>query len=293
MKYANLHLHSTFSDGTHTPDSLCRKLVEMGYAACSLTDHQTASGCRIMAETAKKYGLDFIPGMEVYGRFDRFLLHLTGYDFDVTHPAMAEFLRINEESAYRATKARFEACIAEGMFGGITWQNVLDVTEPGAWMCNEQVFLAMVKFAGLTQKDYWQWIAKYNQPKVDEPVLYPFPAAEEMITLIRNAGGVPCVAHPHGQTHLLPALYKAGLMGAEYDHPDIDGEDSAAVVEFAKTHKFYLTGGTDHTGITGNNMIRGDLPNRSTIGFIAPLDADVRCGVTQEQFELLKTRELG
>lgn len=105
-----------------------------------------------------------------------------------------------------------------------------------------------------------------------------------MIDLIRGAGGVTFLAHPHG----LPLLWSQGLRGAEYDHPDIDDCDSEQVKQFARTHDFCLSGGTDHTGRPGNNMARGDWPlvdGKHADMSLVPYDSDVVCGVTQQEFQ--------
>lgn len=52
MKYANLHLHSMYSDGVCTPEELCALAVKKGYGAVALTDHETTRGLKRMGEAA-------------------------------------------------------------------------------------------------------------------------------------------------------------------------------------------------------------------------------------------------
>ena len=292
-KFANIHLHSTYSDGIFTPEELCDLALTMGHGALALADHQTDMGYAELELAAKKRGLECIRGMETTARYESYGLHITAYDFDPTHPKMAEFLRINEESAHIVTKGKFEAMAAAGDVMSLRWQDVLDDAPPHAWLCNEHIFASLIKRCGFTQKDYWDWIPKFRAARSSAKPTFTDPTADVMIGIIRDAGGVACLAHPHGQTHLLPALYQLGLLGAEYDHPDITADDTAEVLKFAAAHPFYLTGGTDHTGIPGDNMIRGDIPNRDPEEIPTPLDADVRCGMTREEFDALKARIYG
>ena len=62
---ADFHMHSTFSDGVHTPEALCRMAAKAGVQALSLTDHDTADGVPAMQEAAAALGLICLPGAEV------------------------------------------------------------------------------------------------------------------------------------------------------------------------------------------------------------------------------------
>lgn len=299
MSYANLHLHSTYSDGVHSAETLCGICYGMGYRALALTDHQTPKGYRDLVKAAERLGMETILGMELYGFFQNFLCHLTAYDFDPTENKMAEFLRGEEDAWYALTKAQFDTCVKNGVIRGITWQDVLDHSPAHAQMCNEQVFATLIDLGFKRQQDYWEWIKTFKSIPVDEKYNLHFPTAEEMIRLVRGAGGVVMLAHPHRTTHLLPGLYDLGLRGAEYSHPDIDAADTAAVLLFASSHPdFYLTGGTDHSGLPGNSMLRGDQPNRKTetqtCGYIkATNDPTLKNGCTEFEWLELKSRAKG
>jgi hypothetical protein len=194
------------------------------------------------------------------------------------------------------TKARFEACMAERILPELSWNDVLNVAEDGAWICNEQIFSAYIKKGVYTQKDYWDFIAKFRTPKVNVIRPYATPDAKEVIKLIRNAGGIAVLAHPYRITHLLPELYELGIRGVECDHPEIDDIDSKSARQFAESHNMYITGGTDHTGKTGNNIERGDDPAHKLGKWDmahTPYTADVYCGATKEEYLALKNRIFG
>ena len=294
MKYANLHLHSIYSDGVLTPMELCQKAKEMGYSALSLTDHNTDSGWADFKAACEATGMDYILGQECAALGDGYNFHIVAYDFDPTAPAMAEYIKNEEETMMRVTKAKFDACIEQGLFGGITWQEVLDKFPNRLWICNEQVFATLVEKTEMTQGDYWTFARGFNGQKVDVEKTNRKYTAKEMITVIRDAGGIPSLAHPHKQTHHLPWLYDLGLLCVEYDHPDLTPYDAAEARAFALSHKMYLSGGTDHTGLLANHAAERKLPpDFEKSCFLIPLDMDVRCGTTKEEFEMLKNRVLG
>ena len=85
-----------------------------------------------------------------------------------------------------------------------------------------------------------------------------------------------------------------GIRAVEYDHPDLDKYDAAEACAFAASRKdVYLCGGTDHTGKLSNfPELRGD-PAPLYPPFTMSLSTDVRCGVTKEEFDMLKNRALG
>lgn len=291
MKYANMHLHSIFSDGIYTPAQLCELGKQKGYRAIAVADHNTTTGVAHMRRAAQAAGLETITAMETYVVGLGTSFHMLAYDFDTRSPRVQAYVARQEALARELTIRRFNYCIAHGSFGGITWQDVLDAFPDGGWLCNEQVFATLKQRQGLDDTDYWTFIRQFNRAPV-EPVDQSMDCAE-MIDIIREAGGVAVLAHPHQQTKYLPDLLRLGLGGVEACHPDIDADDEREARAFAAAHRLYTTGGTDHTGLLGNNMKRGNGAANNPKGPLIPFDTDVSHGATQEEFEALKARIYG
>lgn len=294
MKYANLHLHTNYSDGVLTPLELCRKAKAMGYGALAITDHNTVSGWKAFRTAAEAESMGYLLGMECNVMDAGRNFHIVAYDFDPAAPGIAAYIRTNEETMYRITRAKFDACLQRGHIAGITWQEVLEDAPEGCWICNEQVFASLVKRTDVTQKDYWPFVKGFNGTAVEvENTIRPY-TARELIGMIRDAGGVASLAHPQKQTQYLPELHNAGLNCVEYDHPDIDNFDAAEARAFALSHGMYLAGGTDHTGQLSNYPEqRGDPPHMKESAFLQSLANDVRCGATEEEFLALCQRVYG
>ena len=64
-KLIDMHVHSTFSDGTNTPAQLVSKAKEAGLSAFALTDHDTTDGIFEILSAAKNSGIEVIPGIEI------------------------------------------------------------------------------------------------------------------------------------------------------------------------------------------------------------------------------------
>ena len=99
--FADLHLHTIFSDGTYTPEELTGRAQQLGLAALALTDHDTVEGCARMNAACQQAGLEFIPATELTAEFDDNELHLLGYFVDTQNPRllaeMAKFQKVRQE----------------------------------------------------------------------------------------------------------------------------------------------------------------------------------------------------
>ena len=293
MSYANLHLHSFFSDGVFTPQQLCTLAKQKGYGAIAVSDHETARGVEFMRSAAKELGLEFISGMETYALDFGEEFHILAYDFDPDEPNLRAYTNEMEESAAALTKARFDACKKSGLIRQISWQQVLDRFPQTGWLCNEQVFDTMKAFGEATEADYWSFFPQFQQAASAPRRVFD---SKAIISMIRGAGGVAVLAHPHRQTQYLADLLKNGLNGVEASHPDIDEADEKAAREFAREHRLYTTGGTDHTGLLGTLPSRGDEPGRLSpagSGALTDYTADVFNGASREEFDALRSRIYG
>jgi len=82
MKFADLHLHTHFSDGTFSPEELAGRGQRLGFAAMALTDHDSVEGCAPMAAACGAAGIEFITGTELTTEQDNIEVHLLGYFVD-------------------------------------------------------------------------------------------------------------------------------------------------------------------------------------------------------------------
>src|SRR5436190_11975889 len=76
LMFADLHLHTNFSDGTYSPEELAGRAGQLGLAAIALTDHDTVEGCARMSLACLRASLEFIPATELTAELDGNELHL-------------------------------------------------------------------------------------------------------------------------------------------------------------------------------------------------------------------------
>ncbi|MDR6201189.1 putative metal-dependent phosphoesterase TrpH [Microbacterium sp. SORGH_AS428] len=138
---ADLHLHSTRSDGTESPAEVMRQARAAGLATVSLTDHDTTAGWEEAAGEAVRLGMTFLPGMEMSARQGWRSVHVLAYLFDPTDTALtAELGRIRDDRIGRAE--RIVASLARDY--DLTWADVLAQTGADATVGRPHIADALV-----------------------------------------------------------------------------------------------------------------------------------------------------
>jgi len=293
--YANLHNHSTHSDGKFTPAELARQAAAEGYGAAALTDHDTATGYTEFKAECDRLGLECIFGVEFTapcpalkradGTDENF--HLTAYHFDPAYPPMADYLQQMAARETDQTRILFERGLREGLLQDITWDEVLGYNKGIAWLCNEHVFRAMKHKGQVTDLDYYDFfLTVYGDRRHEVPPSHPFKNAEEIIRLVHDAGGIILVAHPHSQLQHIDALVEMGIDGLEAWHPDLTEAEKAEAERIGLKKGLYISGGSDHSGLCGG-MYSGFADPKS-----CPFWLESRSvGTTKAYFDEIRTRK--
>ena len=280
MKYANLHLHSIYSDGDFTPTQLTLIGKSLGYYALALTDHETDGGVKDLFTAAKREGLKAISGAEFYGDGLGAKFHIVGLDYDMDNPQMRAFIRNLCERYTEYTRKCVERGLALGLIEGITWDDVMENCESGTWVCIDQVRTTLQRKRVLERCGGMAQVRatcfKGPEPDSFKPA---HPSAEEVIKVIRQAGGVAILAHPNQQTQYVEQLVEMGLNGIEISHPHLFGNTASLALEAAKAFNLYRSGGTDHTGA---------MSGCGGVNAVPALN-----GITEEEYTVLTERRLG
>jgi 3',5'-nucleoside bisphosphate phosphatase len=254
---ADLHAHSSASDGTRRPAAVISRAAAAGLDVVALTDHDTVAGIA-EAATALPPGLTLIGGMELSCRREGHSVHLLGYLFDPGHPELAA-----ETSAIRASRVeRARAMVARlGDLGtGVTWEQVKAIAGDGV-IGRPHIARAMIDagVVGSIEEAFTpEWIGPGGRAHVRRYALDP----AEAITLLHAAGGVAVLAHPLAVTRgwrvpedLISELARAGLDGVEVAHPDHDAAERTQLSTVARKLGLIETGGSDdHGELTGDRI---------------------------------------
>lgn len=256
--FANLHMHSTFSDGQYTPDELCALAVKQGHKAIALTDHDTCKGSYFMHRAARKHGLLCLTGTEFDADGFGTHFHIVGLDFDTNNNKITELFEKTSSRELIRCKILFDRSKENGWLKDkdITWEDVVARYPHNDYLCNNQIFVTLIEKGLATEDQYMDFFPDFGWREDREAELAPIinrpmPTVEETIEAINYAGGVAILAHPHEQLEYIPELVKLGLKGVEINHSMLTEEEKALLPGIADKYNLYKSGGTDHEGVLG------------------------------------------
>ncbi|MDD5348291.1 MAG: PHP domain-containing protein [Candidatus Omnitrophica bacterium] len=246
MKFADLHVHSNCSDGTLSGRELAALAGSSGLAAISLVDHDSVSGIDQAQEAASAIGLEVIPGVELTAEYDGQEIHILGYLIDHANGRLLEKLAVLQKNRvdriFKMTKK-----LKEDMDVRVSPEAVFELSQGGT-VGRLHVARAMVQ-QGLVNNVY-EAFHKFIGDKCPGYVAGFKLSPEEGIAVIKDAGGIPVLAHPYTVTRdaLIPEFVGMGLQGLEVYY----SEHSQGMVNFylalAKKHRLLVTGGSDFHG---------------------------------------------
>ncbi|MFK4728136.1 PHP domain-containing protein [Agromyces mediolanus] len=247
---ADLHVHSTVSDGTGAPAQLLVEAADAGLQAIALTDHDSTAGWAAAAAAVPSTGVALIPGLELSTREGYHSVHMLGYLVDPDDAALvAETRRIRESRLTRAEQ--IVRRISRDY--PLTWDDVLAHSAEGATIGRPHIADALVARGHAPDRSAAFAGILHPRSGYAEPHYAPDPITG--IRLIREAGGVPVLAHPgtRGSDAViapgrLAQLVQAGLFGLEVDHPENDPAALPRLRELAARFDLAITGSSDYHG---------------------------------------------
>lgn len=245
---ADLHIHTTASDGTWTPAELIAEAQKVGLGALAVTDHDSVANVAEAQRLAKRAGLKFIPAAEVCSTKNDISFHILGFGIDITNKPLLELLRHNEDlldqkdvdSVAMLERDGWDVSVAE--FEHYTYDR-----RRGGWRS-----LAYLEDKGLCSgvMDFFQRIFT----KEHDLAFPEFPPIPEVIKTIHEAGGVALCAHAASGFHgpglekVLSMLREEAFDGYECFHSGHDEAATKALLQYCKEHKLLISGGSDCHG---------------------------------------------
>jgi predicted metal-dependent phosphoesterase TrpH len=242
----DLHTHSLRSDGALSPADLVRRAAARGVRIQALSDHDTLAGVAEAVATGSALGVRIIPATELNTESEWGDAHVLGYFIDPEDLELEERLRWLRENRGRRIELMVEKLKALGY--AVELSRVLEIAQGGA-LGRPHLAQALFEKGYVPSYDdaFDTLIAKDSPAYVARVGLDPF----EAVTLVRQHGGVPSLAHPGtviGLDELLPKLVAAGLAGIEAYYGEHSPEMTARCLARAGEHDLVPTGGSDFHG---------------------------------------------
>ena len=241
---ADLHIHSTASDGRLTPEEIVKQARAAGLSAIALTDHDTVDGIQAALQAAGSSGLEVITGIEFNTELDDAEIHILGYylTLDSVLAGTLTILRAARENRAKTIIARLDQLGIRIDFDRL--QQVAGRATMGrphiARVLHEAGYTASVGEA------FERYLARGKPAYVPHQRLDPFMAIEAVL----KAEGIPVLAHPGlaKKDELIPEFVARGLLGIEVYYPFHTPGDVARYEKICLEQGLVMTGGTDCHG---------------------------------------------
>ncbi len=245
--FADLHVHSVYSDGWYTPDELCKRARLRGVSLLSVTDHDTLAGEEDKRAAAEKYGITYLTGWEISAYDKDNKMHILGYGcrldegyFSFTAERKRLALLRAEDSVEKLRKSGVD----------VTMDSVLAHRAAADLPVHTMhVARAVAKALGISDGEAYEGYLAHGKAGHS---LLGRPTPKQAIDCIHETGGVACIAHP-GRIFLakeekeaaIRALAKEGLDGIECAYTTHTQEEEKYFASLARTLKLLVTGGSD------------------------------------------------
>lgn len=248
MGLADLHLHTTASDGKFSPEELVNLAASRGLRYIAITDHDSTEGVDRAIEAARHYpDLTIIPGLEASTDIPHAEVHVLGYFLDHHDPELQEQLLALRNG--RVDRAKRMIAKLEKLGIKLDWQRVAELAGEGA-VGRPHVAQAMLEkgYISSFRDAFLLYIGRDGPAYAERYKLTPV----DSVSLIARKGGLAVLAHPAEHpsiVNLLPSLIDAGLVGIEAYYNGYSPETVRGILELARKHDLVPTGGSDFHGL--------------------------------------------
>jgi predicted metal-dependent phosphoesterase TrpH len=257
---ADLHLHTTASDGRLEPQEIVSLAVKVGLDVIAITDHDSIGGIIPALAAARAYdSLIVIPGVELSTDVPRGEVHLLGYFIDYTDTNLSSTLDMLQDSRQGRAFRMIAKLRDLGM--EIQKQRVLELAQGGS-VGRPHIAQALLEagyVASLTEA-FDKYIGRNGPAYAEREKMTPV----ESVKLIASVRGLPVLAHPaniEDLDKLIPELVKAGMVGIEVYYAKYTPEVISRLLRIAEHYQLITTGGTDyHHFEDGIETMIGEVP---------------------------------
>ena len=253
---ADLHCHTTCSDGTLSPVEIIQLAKQKGLNGLSITDHDSINSYAQAIPAAHEAGIPLISGVEFSAMHRNISVHVLGYSFDLKNEALQQFCQQHRNRRNERNALIIEKLNKHKM--PLTLEDVLACSNhPLGMIGRPHIALAMIKkgYVASVQEAFKNWIGEgcpcYAAGK-DFSV-------EDTINIIHQANGFAIIAHPHliKQSHIVQELIQMNFDGIECYYGNLLADQNKRWIQIAKQKNWIITGGSDYHGDTKPNLLLG------------------------------------
>ena len=246
----DLHVHSTESDGTLTPEELVAEAKKAGLSAFALTDHDTCQGVGKAMSPAASAGIELIPGIELSTDYHGKEVHIVGLYIDTENREL-----LSKTAEYRKCRSERNALMVEALQKeglSITMEELV-AENPDCVITRANIARFLYEHGQIksVREAFDRYIGDHCKCYVGRLKV----SSSDAVRLIKAAGGIAILAHPllYGlsSTHLqklIEELKEAGLDGLEAIYSTYTTGEEQQMKRLAKENGLFISGGSDFHG---------------------------------------------
>jgi len=254
--FADLHLHTRFSDGSFTPEQVVEHAAKQRLSALALTDHDTLEGCAPMSAACEAAGIEFIPGIELTAEHADHEVHLLGYFLDLENEVLQREIALFQ--SVRQERIREMVLRLNRLGVPLQAEDVFAVAKcrsPG----RPHVARALAELGHCRTMDeaFERFLKRHRPAWVPKHKM----SAAHAIELVHQAGGLAVMAHPglNRTDAVIPALAAVGLDGLECFHTRHSTSQMQHYLTIAGALSLLITGGSDCHGDSRGKPLIGTI----------------------------------
>jgi predicted metal-dependent phosphoesterase TrpH len=256
MKYADLHVHTFYSDSTFSPEEAVACAKDRALAAIAISDHDSVEGIDPCRAIGDKMGIEIVPGIELSVERADAEIHILGYFMDYSLDWFRKQLKELQDARVKRIHKMVEKLCSEGI--DLKAEDVFKIAGRGTVGRLHLAYAILNTGKVKTIKDIFGKYIGFRKPcYVPNVKLTP----QEAIDMILRTGGVPVLAHPGcmGRDECIPELIGYGLRGIEVYHTDHGSGAVKRYQKIAKENNLLATGGSDCHGLGKGRALMGEV----------------------------------
>ncbi|SCA63423.1 5'-3' exoribonuclease [Chlamydiales bacterium SCGC AG-110-M15] len=257
---ADLHCHSTCSDGTCSPKELVDMAVEAKLSALAITDHDNIDAFHIAKAHAEKMSLPLIPGVEISASHQDTNIHILGYAYDSSSPILKDFCDERREKRLERFLNYIRLLQKEGLdFSVEEALQMVEESESEGQRSWGRAHIAQVMLEKGFVTSIKQAFDVYIGDKSRCYIGAQYPSVEEAIKLIHDSGGLAVLAHPHfiKRDRIVREVLEMNFDGLECFYARIPREQEEKWCRIAEKKSWIATGGSDFHGSVKPHIFLG------------------------------------
>ncbi len=258
--FADLHCHSTCSDGSKSAEELVLHAKEIGLSGLAITDHDSIEGYEIALPTAKKVGLELITGVEFSTMHKLTSIHILAYAYPSNSLIMEEFCKKHILRRFDRNQKILDLLKKHNL--PITQDELLqeyahENCEVHTTVGRPHIAMAMMKkgYVKTIQEAFKKYLGEGKSCYAEGDSF----STEQTIDLIHKAKGLAIIAHPHlvDDQHVLHDLLNMNFDGIECFYARFNRDQNERWLKIAKRKNWIVTGGSDYHGDIKPNLPLG------------------------------------